>query len=246
MKVLGVIPARYPSSRFPGKPLVPILGVPMIIRVARITASALGIENTIVATDDARIAAVARDHGFAAELTSADALTGTDRLAEVAGRRDADIYVNVQGDEPLLDPGYITRVVETKRRVPDEIVNAMCLLGPAEDPENPNIPKVVAAEDGRLLYMSRRALPGFKDPKHGPLHYWKQVCIYAFSRRELVAFANVGRKSTIEASEDIEILRFLEIPLPVRMIEVASGSLAVDTPSDVEAVEREMRRLGRV
>lgn len=244
MKALGIVPARYASSRFPGKPLVPILGVPMVVRVARLTAEALGKAQTCVATDDERIATVVRDHGFDVAMTSTGALTGTDRLAEVAEQRAADVYVNVQGDEPMLDPANIAKVVEARARFPGEIVNAMCRLGPGEEPDNPNIPKVVTTEDGRLLYMSRRALPGYKDSKNAPREYWKQICIYAFLREELLAYARFGRKSAVEACEDIEILRFLELGIPIRMVEVSAGTLAVDNPPDVALVEEEMRRCG--
>ena len=244
MRVLGIIPARFASSRFPGKPLVPILGVPMVVRVARATAAALGGDQTCVATDDDRIAEVVRSHGFDVAMTTSSCLTGTDRLAEVARVRDADIYVNVQGDEPMLDPANIAMVAAARARFRQEIVNAMAPLSPGEDPENRNIPKVVATEDGRLLYMSRRALPGFKDPKNAPSSYFKQVCIYAFTRSELEAFAAFGRKSAVEACEDIEILRFLDLGFAVRMVEVPAGTLAVDTPSDVDLVENEMRALG--
>ena len=246
MKAVALIPARYASSRFPAKPLVPLLGVPMVVRVARLTAEAVGREHTYVVTDDERIRSVVEEHGFQALMTSSEALTGTDRLAEAAEQVDADIYVNVQGDEPLLDPASIRQVIEAKRQTPGHVVNAMTRIGPDEDPHSVNIPKVVANESGRMLYMSRRALPGFKDERNAPEAYWKQVCIYAFTRDELRAFAGFGRKSVVERSEDIEILRFLELGIGVQMIEVSGGSLAVDVPEDVEIVERAMRERGIV
>jgi len=245
MRTVVFIPARYASSRFPGKPLVPLLGVPMIVRVARVCAAAVGQPNTYVVTDDARIREVAEASGFQVVMTSSAALTGTDRLAEAAERVEADIYVNVQGDEPMLDPGSIHAVIREKEQTPGRVVNAMAPLAAGEDPGNVNIPKVVANESGRLLYMSRSAVPGFKDPRCAPATYWKQVCIYGFTRDELRRFAALGRKSAVESHEDIEILRFLDLGVDVQMIEVAGGSLAVDIPEDVEKVERALRDQGQ-
>ncbi|MEP0548677.1 MAG: 3-deoxy-manno-octulosonate cytidylyltransferase [Rhodothermales bacterium] len=246
MRSVAFIPARYASSRFPAKPLVPLLGVPMVAHVARLTAEAVGQEHTYVLTDDARIRSVVEEFGYQALMTSSDALTGTDRLAEATEQVEADLYVNVQGDEPMLNPASIRQVIETKRRMPNLVANAMTQLGPDEDPHNVNIPKVVANEEGRMLYMSRRAVPGFKDERNAPEAYWKQVCIYAFTRYELCAFATFGRKSVLERSEDIEILRFLEIGVGIQMVKVAGGSLAVDVPSDVVVVERAMKERGLV
>lgn len=244
MDILGVIPARYASSRFPGKPLVDILGTPMVVHVARVTAEALGAENVIVATEDDRIARVVRDHGFSAEMTSPTALTGTDRVAAIAARIDARVYVNVQGDEPMLDSDDIVRVVDAKRAGPPGVVNAMCPLAEDDDPESVHIPKVVIDEGGRMLYMSRQRLPGHKDKSNRPSVYWKQVCIYAYSGDELARYVALGRKSRLEQCEDIEVLRFLELGIPVWMVEVSGSTYAVDSPSDVERVSRAMLKRG--
>lgn len=236
---VAIIPARYESSRFPGKPLVPILGVPMIVRVARQTARALGGGSVIVATDDDRIARVVRDAGFQAVMTGR-ALTGTDRIAEAAP--DAEMIVNVQGDEPMLDPQTVLDVVAAKR--PGVVVNAMARVSPGEDVHSPNLPKVIATESGRLVYMSRAALPAYKDAANAPAAYHKQVCVYAFEPAQLHAFRAFGRKSALEHSEDIEILRFLELGIPIQMVEVTAGTLAVDVPDDVARVEAAMRARG--
>jgi len=238
-----IIPARYGSSRFPGKPLIPLLGKPMILWCAELSARAVGAENTYVATEDSRIVDVVEAAGFRAVMTSSAALTGTDRLAEAAVGLDYDIYVNVQGDETLIDPDDIRRVAARKAQDMSIIVNGFCWMEPDEDPHSPNIPKVVATEDGRMLYMSRSALPGFKDPSCAPLRYRKQVCIYAFTRDELRAYAAFGRKSAVEASEDIEILRFCELGYQIALVETRPGSLAVDVPEDVAPVEAALRRL---
>ena len=209
----------------------------MIIRVAEITAQALGRENAYIATDDGRIADAVEKCGFKVIMTSSKAMTGTDRIAEAAGKIDADIYVNVQGDEPLLDPKNINKIAAAKEKYIGEVINCMCPIGKDEKPEDVNIPKVVTTEDLRLIYMSRLPVPGSKSADSAPKVYWKQVCIYAFSKKELKAFSRDGRKSYLEGIEDIEILRFLELGIPVRMIKVAGGSKAVDLPGDVEAVE---------
>ena len=242
MKTVIVIPARYASSRFPGKPLVPLLGKPMILWVAELSANVVGKDNVYVGTDDERIARVVNDGGFKFVMTSSDALTGTDRLAEVAEKIKADIYINVQGDEPLVNPIDIQRIINAKIEYPDEIINGFCAMGEDEDPESINIPKVIFNEKQKLIYMSRRALPGFKDESKAPRKYFKQVCIYAFNRVDLLEFREFGRKSVLESSEDIEILRFLEMEKRIRMVETSPGSLAVDVLDDIAKVEAEMRK----
>lgn len=243
MKTAVLIPARYASTRFPGKPLTPLLGKPMVLWCAELAAKAVGVEHAYVATEDERIASVVRDAGFKALMTSSKPLTGTDRLAEAAEMLDYEIYINVQGDEPLVQPVDILRVAARKAENMDQIVNGYCWIGPDEDPHSVNIPKVVTTEDDRLLYMSRVALPGFKDPKMAPTRYKKQVCIYAFTREELRAYAGFGRKGEVEACEDIEILRFLELKREIVLVETQPGSLAVDIEADVAPVEAALRRL---
>jgi 3-deoxy-manno-octulosonate cytidylyltransferase (CMP-KDO synthetase) len=229
MKSVVIIPARYKSSRFPGKPLVSLLGKPMILWVAELSAEALGKESVFIATEDERIARVVEEAGFRSVMTSEDALTGTDRLAEAAAQIEADIYLNVQGDEPLLNPADILKILSIKHQYPNDIINGYCRVGSNEDPHSINIPKVIFTEDGRMVYMSRQPVPGYKDSKNAPGVYYKQVCIYAFSHDDLL-------------SEDIEILRFLEWGATIRMIETSSGSLAVDVPDDVPVVEAALKK----
>lgn len=241
MRSVVLIPARYSSTRYPGKPLVPLLGKPMILWVAELSAEAVGSKNVYVATEDERIASVVKAAGFQAVMTSDSALTGTDRLAEAAEQIEADIYINVQGDEPLAAPADILKVRDEKLRHPNEIINGYSWISDKEDPHSVNIPKVITNEKNQLVYMSRTALPGFKDKKNAPKSYKKQVCIYAFNKDELIAFRSFGRKSELEHSEDIEILRFLELDKKIRMVETQPGSLAVDVPSDVAPVEDALR-----
>ncbi|GAB6120617.1 3-deoxy-manno-octulosonate cytidylyltransferase [Dysgonomonas termitidis] len=238
-KIIGVIPARYKSSRFPGKPLALINGKPMIIYVAELTAKALGIENTYVATDDQRIFDSVTSFGFNVVMTSESCLTGTDRLWDFAQQIEADIYVNIQGDEPLLNPDDIKSIVNEKLKYPDYVINGMCSVLDDEDPKNINIPKVLTDKDKNLIYMSRLAIPGIKSESLSikPI-YKKQVCIYAFSYEELKAFGSETEKAYYEQFEDIEILRFFDLNIPIKMVETTGSTIAVDNPEDILAVER--------
>ena len=237
MRVVVVIPARYKSSRFPGKPLVKLLGKPMIQWVAELAARAVGAGNVYIATDNTQIEEAVLSMGYHVVMTSSDCLTGTDRLAEVVQKIKADIYVNVQGDEPLVDSNDILNVIEAKKAHPNDVINGYSVISEYEDPQNVNIPKVIFTEDKRLIYISRQILPGFKERKNAPRKYFKQVCIYAFNRSELLTYGSFGRKSTLELCEDIEIIRFFEWNQTIRMVQTCSGSLAVDVPEDVMKVE---------
>lgn len=238
MSACVIIPARFASTRFPGKPLIPLLGKPMILWVAELSALAVGKDHVYVATESEKIAKVAGSAGFNYLMTSTSALTGTDRLAEASQMIDYDIYINVQGDEPLAVPADIKRCVALKKSNPGLIINGFCWTKEDEDPTSINIPKVITTESGRLVYASRSPLPGYKDQQNAPKHYKKQVCIYGFTREELAAYADFGRKSALEACEDIEILRFLEINREVLMYECSPGSLAVDVVEDVAKAEK--------
>lgn len=237
MKALGIVPARYKSSRFPGKPLVNILGIPLVVRVAQIVEAALGHENTVIATDCDQIKAVAQEFGFQVAMTSSDAMTGTDRLWEVAQEMPADIYLNIQGDEPMVKPEDIRRVFERKKEAYNTIINGYAPIGDSEDPACVNIPKVIFNEQNQLVYMSRNLIPGFKDVSNAPKKYYRQVCIYGYNYQELESFGTFGRKSALEFHEDIEILRFFELGIPIVMCELSGQALAVDVPSDVAKVE---------
>ena len=171
MKNIVVIPARYKSSRYPGKPLVKILGKPMVQWVAELSAKAVGRDNVYIATDDRRIEQAVLEIGFQVVMTSDTCLTGTDRLAEVAQKVEADIYINVQGDEPLVNPQDILKVIQAKQLNPNDIINCYAVINPEEDLNSVNIPKVIFTEDKRLIYMSRQALPGFKDNNNIPAEY---------------------------------------------------------------------------
>lgn len=241
MKVLGVIPARYKSSRFPGKPLVNLNGKPMIVHVAERAALALGVENVIVATDDDRIAEVVQSAGFRYLLTSDNHPTGTDRLWEVAQNIEADIYINIQGDEPMVNPEDIINIGNYKKANPSYVINGMSELADEEDPASVNIPKVLVNSKNDLIYMSRLPIPGIKSVSKLLPNYLKQVCIYAFSYQDLKAYGEMNTKAVFEAFEDIEILRFLELGIPVKMVYTQANTMAVDVPDDVLKVCTAMR-----
>lgn len=235
MDIAIIIPARYQSSRFPGKPLVSILGVSMINRVWKQCVKALPRESVFVATDSEEIASHCVEHGIQVIMTSSNCLTGTDRIYEASTKINANIIINVQGDEPLVDPEDIRKVIEAAEEHPDQIINAMCPVLSEQDYRSTTVPKVVFRPDGRLLYMSRSAIPTDKNMKFRKA--WKQVCIYAFPTEALECFANEKCKTPLEEIEDIEILRFLELGYDVKMIEVSISSIAVDVPADIERVE---------
>lgn len=237
MKPCIVIPARFASSRFPGKPLALIDGKPMIARVADQCAKALATEDIFIATDDTRIASLVRDYGYQAIMTSSNCETGTDRVAEAIDQLSHDLIINVQGDEPLVNPMDILRCLDLKRRNPNAVVNGFSYSSKASDYTNPNVPKVVTNENGKLLYMSRSPIPGYKSNSAKPARCKKQVCIYGFSREQLSDFAVYGGKSLLEGHEDIEILRFLELDHEIQMFECDSNTVAVDVPEDIIVVE---------
>jgi 3-deoxy-manno-octulosonate cytidylyltransferase (CMP-KDO synthetase) len=230
-----IIPARFKSSRFPGKPLVIINGKSMIERVWERCCLAVNKDIIFVATDDDRIANHCQELGIQIIMTSENCLTGTDRLFDASKQIDATTYINVQGDEPLLDPKDITDVIEQSKLTPNNIVNAMCVIESEHDFKSSTVPKVVTRPDGRLLYMSRAAIPTSKSLDFKSAY--KQVCIYAYPKNSLKDFSFVNEKTPLENIEDIEILRFLELGYEVNMIEVSSSSIAVDIPEDVSRVE---------
>tara|TARA_B100001142_G_scaffold141577_1_gene142807 strand:+ start:8709 stop:9458 length:750 start_codon:yes stop_codon:yes gene_type:complete len=234
-----IIPARYQSSRFEGKPLAPILGIPMIKRVWTQCIKAINEENVYVATDSNRINDFCSTEGIRSIMTSEACLTGTDRVFEASQVIDADLYINVQGDEPLIDPLDIRKVITESMKNPNEIINAMAEISDESDFRSSGVPKVICDTKGNLLYMSRASIPTNKNNDY--VKAYKQVCIYAFPKHALKSFASNTEKTPIESIEDIEILRFLEMGIKVKMIEVSQSSIAVDYPEDILKVENALR-----
>lgn len=231
MLVKVIIPARYKSTRFPGKSLIDINGKPMIIRVVEIACKAVGKENVFVATDDERISDVIEDYGYNYIMTT-DCPSGTDRVAQASRLMEADIVLNVQGDEPLLNPNDIERVIEHKKKHMDSVVNCMSKID-SEEANNVNTIKVVTNYENDLIYMSRSPIPATKVGLSD--NTYKQVCIYAFTKEQLEKFYKM-KKTLLELDEDIDILRFLEMGINVKMIETFGTTQAVDVPQDVDKV----------
>lgn len=234
MKYIVVIPARYKSTRFPGKPLTDINGKSMLLRTYEQCAKAVDSSLIYVATEDQRIVDHCNSFGIQVLMTSDNCLTGTDRIAEVTDLIEADYYINVQGDEPVINPDDITQVIALLDQHSGEILNGYCAIDTEKQYRSVSVPKVVFRPDGRLLYMSRSAIPGNKAGDF--VKAWRQVCIYAFPFDALKAFAAADGKTTLEAEEDIEILRFLELGYEVRMLPLSSNSIAVDNPEDLDEV----------
>lgn len=234
MKIAVVIPARYASSRLPGKPLVDLCGKTMIRRVVEQCSKAKLAENVVVLTDSSEIMEeVCRWNGTAV-MTPPECLTGTDRCAAFAQEASYDYYVNVQGDEPLLDPDDLDKIIALARKNPDLVLNGYAAIKSEEEYFSPHIPKVVMTPLGRLMYMSRSPIPGNKQQIFS--HGYRQICIYGFPKQSLLNFASQKKKSPLEMDEDIEILRFLEMNEEVHMVELSGNSIAVDRIEDVEIV----------
>ena len=241
MSYIIVIPARLASTRLPEKPLVLIDGKSLIQRTYEQCLLAVPADKVFVATDADKIADHCKDLGMNVIMTSENCLTGTDRVAEVSHKIAVDYYINVQGDEPLINPDDIKQIVKAIEHYPNEIINGYAAIDTEEDYRSVTIPKVVFKPDGELLYMSRTPIPGNK--KNVFVKSWRQVCIYAFPKKALDAFTSVTQKTMLEEEEDIEILRFLELGHKVRMIEMSNESIAVDTPEDIQKVLHRLEQI---
>ena len=240
MKIIGVIPARYKSSRFPGKPLADVAGKPMIWWVYNQCKKVPDFTEVYVATDDEKIEKACIEHGINVVMTSDSHKTGTDRIGEVARKIEADLYVNIQGDEPLIEPETIAKAIKPFYDNPDlQITNLMTKINDPVDAVNFTVPKVITNKDGIGIYLTRATAPY---PKGSiDYAYYKQVCVYGFKPEALQFYCDYGMKygkAKIEAVEDIEILRFIENGYKVQYIEVDSNTIAVDTPNDLEKVNK--------
>ncbi len=240
MKIIAVIPARYQSSRFEGKPLAEICGKLMIERVYLQAKKVEQLDEVYVATDDKRIYDACAVRHIPVVMTSTSHRTGTDRLGEVAEKIPADLYVNIQGDEPLIEPATIVKAIEPFLNDPDTDIQVTNLMTKIKDPVdliNVTVPKVIAAADGRGIFLTRAAAPFPKGNIN--VDYYKQVCVYGFTPQALKFYCDFGKKygkAKIESVEDIEILRFIENGYRVQYIEVESETIAVDTPADLQRV----------
>ena len=240
MNILAVIPARYASTRLPGKPLVPLAGKPMIEWVWERVRRAASVSAVVVATDDERVRSAVEAFGGQVAMTRADHRSGTERVAEVAAAHgDAEILVNVQGDEPLIDPAAIDAVVDAV--VSEDAVSVATVAVPITNPADimdPNVVKTVLDFDGNALYFSRAPIPWVRDHS-GPVHvrYLKHLGLYAFRRPALLEFATFPQ-GELDRVEQLEQLRWLENGYRIRVAETEHDSVSVDMPEDVVRVEQ--------
>jgi 3-deoxy-manno-octulosonate cytidylyltransferase (CMP-KDO synthetase) len=236
---IAVIPARYASTRLPGKPLVPIAGKPMIQRVWERARQAKSISRVIVATDDERITRAVEAFGGEARMTRVDHRSGTERIAEVAVHVEASVYVNVQGDEPLIDPASIDAAVEAL--LGDDAVQVATIAVPITAPGDimdPNVVKVVLDFDDSALYFSRAPIPWVRDSEHRVhARHLKHLGLYVYRREALLEFP-ILPQGELERLEQLEQLRWLENGWKIRVAEVEHDSVSVDVPEDVARVEK--------
>jgi 3-deoxy-manno-octulosonate cytidylyltransferase (CMP-KDO synthetase) len=237
--VLAVIPARHASSRFPGKPLTLIAGKPMIQHVVERVRRARLVSRVVVATEDARIRTAVEGFGGEAVMTRSDHRTGTDRVAEVAAHVIAEIYVNVQGDEPLIDPETVDALVAAVTQDDSVQLATPCTaISQAADIMDPNVVKVVRDFDGNALYFSRAPIPWVRDtPEAVTAHHWKHLGLYGFRRDALLEFPTLP-PGELEHLEQLEQLRWLENGFRIRVVETDYDAVSVDVPSDVARVEK--------
>ena len=233
-RILGVIPARLASTRLPRKVLREIAGRPLLAWVVEAARACPQLDRVLVATDAEEVVALCRKHGFPVELTSPDLPSGTDRVHAVAQLHDADIYVNIQGDEPLLRPEHIAALLHpfTHAQVDVSTLKVRCT---SENIANPNAVKVVTAADGRALYFSRATIPYDRDGTSPP--YWKHIGLYAYRKAALNLFPSLP-PSQLERTERLEQLRFLENGLQVYVEPTAHDTIGVDTEEDLCLVEK--------
>jgi 3-deoxy-manno-octulosonate cytidylyltransferase (CMP-KDO synthetase) len=237
-RVVAIIPARWGSTRFPGKPLHDIAGKPLIQHVWSRCLEAKAFDQVIVATDDIRIVDAAFQFGAEVALTAPEHQSGTDRIAEVAKKmKKASLIFNVQGDEPLIDPQLLRRLVKKMQRdAKIDLITAATLVASAEA-ESEDIVKVVVDREGWALYFSRSKIP-FPRSENGP-GWLRHLGIYGYRRRALLEFVRLS-PSPLETTEQLEQLRALENGMKIRVIISKSGSIGVDTPEDARAIERQI------
>jgi len=234
-KIAAIIPARWASTRFPGKPLHPIAGKPLVQHVWERCRAAREVDYVIVATDDMRIAAAALAFGAEVSLTSARHRSGTDRVAEVAGRMPGISHViNVQGDEPVIDPALISRLAKTLRENPEIEMATAANAVTGEQIASPHTVKVVLDRASDALYFSRSAIPFFRESDSTP-RYYRHQGIYGYSKTFLLQFVK-WKPTPLEKAECLEQLRALEHGVKIRVLITRSVSMGIDTPEDVELV----------
>ena len=242
MNFLGVIPARLSSTRLPRKVLREIAGLPMVVHVFNRARACALLTDVLVATDSDEVVEVCHAHHVPAVMTSAAHPSGTDRLWEVSRARVADVYVNIQGDEPLVTCGHIETLVRPFLSEAEVQVTTLKIRATPAEAVSPTVNKVVTNTHGDALYFSKHAIPYDRD-KRG-VTYWKHIGLYAYRRPVLDVFHRLP-PSTLERAEGLEQLRLLEEGIPIRVLETAEPTVGVDTEEDLRAVEAVLARRGR-
>jgi 3-deoxy-manno-octulosonate cytidylyltransferase (CMP-KDO synthetase) len=238
MRTIAVIPARLASTRLPRKMLREIAGKPLVGWVYEAVCSSSPLSDVIVATDSEEILESCRRHGWKAQVTSTAHRSGTERVHEVANSIAADVYINVQGDEPLVRPEQIATLVDVMKN-PAVQVGTVKTLCPADEIDNPNAVKVVTAPDGKALYFSRATIPFDRDG--AGTRYFKHLGLYAYRKAALDLFVSLP-ESALEKCERLEQLRFLENGIPIYVGETPYDSVGVDTEEDFQRVEEILRK----
>jgi 3-deoxy-manno-octulosonate cytidylyltransferase (CMP-KDO synthetase) len=234
MRAVAIIPARIASTRLARKPLREINGKPMIQHVYEAAHAAEGLDDVIIATDSDEIMSLCERNGWHAQMTSPEHRSGTDRVHEVAHSTEAEVYINVQGDEPLTRPEHLRSLLELMSD-PGILVGTLKVACAAQDVSNPNAVKVVADVFGKALYFSRATIPHDRD-RTGAVAYYKHLGFYAYRKTALDKFVTLP-ESSLERSERLEQLRFLENGIPIYVAETAFDTIGVDTEDDVSRVE---------
>ena len=243
LEVLGVIPARLASTRMPRKVLREIAGRPMIYHVYVRARRCSLLADLLVATDSDEVVSACHTYGIPAILTSPDHPSGTDRVWEIAQGRAADVYVNIQGDEPLITPGHIERLVRPFRERPGTQVSTLKIRATPEEEPNPSVNKVVCDVEGRALYFSKHPIPYDRDGRS--VARFKHIGVYAYTRAALDAYHHLP-PSPLELTERLEQLRFLEHGIPIVVVETDEPTIGVDTEEELRAVQaRFSSRAGR-
>jgi len=235
LHILGVIPARLASTRLPRKVLREIAGEPMLAWVYRAARACARLDQVLIATDAEEVMGFARSRSFPAVFTAADCASGSDRVYAVAQSIEADVYVNIQGDEPLLRPEHLDALLEPMKRPEVEVATISTPCVP-ELVNNPNAVKVVTAANGRALYFSRSTIPFDRD-EAGNVQYQKHLGVYAYRKSALDRFPNLPSRK-LEAVERLEQLRFLENGIDIYVTSTPFDSIGVDTEEDLRAVEQ--------
>jgi 3-deoxy-manno-octulosonate cytidylyltransferase (CMP-KDO synthetase) len=239
-RVLGVIPARLESTRLPRKPLREIFGKPMIAWVYENAREARSLDQVLVATDSAEIESYCRAQAIPVMMTSRAHHSGTDRVVEVMSREPAEVYVNIQGDEPMITSDHLQRLLSPFGDAPETQVSTLKVAMDAGHAEDPNNVKVVTDARGRALYFSRARIPYYRDGG-APIQYYKHLGIYAYTATALAEFHRLP-PSRLEQIERLEQLRFLENGIAITVVETPHDTIGVDTEEDLERVEAYFRR----